>query len=130
MLLPSQLANPSSLSRFSGRMSESSLCSASVFSGINQHLSFVFPIAENTFETLNDSLEDPSLDLGLESYSSQLQLLLKLWRRLKFRPQLSPQKSLHLSPLTALSTVELSKITKQVIVSFENLYGKRAVSYS
>lgn len=71
-------------------------------------------MAQSTFETLSDSLEDPSLDLGLESYSSQCHLfLLKPWRRLKFRQQLFPQKSLHLSSLTAASTLELTKITNR-----------------
>ena len=45
-------------SRFSGQVSDFSAWYPSVFSGINQLLSFVFPTAENTFETLNDSLED------------------------------------------------------------------------
>lgn len=44
MVLLSQLVSPSSPSRFSGQVSDSSLWSPSVFSGITQHLSTVFKL--------------------------------------------------------------------------------------
>lgn len=96
------LPSSSSLSRFYGQVSGSSSCSTSVLLGINQHVLCISNYRQTLFKLSEWFFWRLFNRLGLESYSSQLQLLLlKLWRPLKFRPHLSPQNLLwqHTLPL-------------------------------
>lgn len=128
MVLRSQVPRSPSSSRFSGQVSHSSSQSASVSSGTNQHLPFVLLAAQNTSETLWTTLLKTLHRFGLGKLLLSLQLLQK-WGGDSHLGNSSLHRNLStFLLLTAISILELSKNHKMGI-SFENLHGKRAISY-